>query len=81
MGGTSRTAEVAYSKELGLELTVPHGTRLEEVAKLREALFTELVGRLPRGCSACLSGESLVIKERFEHVLFVNLDSMEVLAQ
>lgn len=73
-------AELQYSREYGkLELVVPHGTKLAQIAKLRESLFTDLVKRLPRGCLACLSGEPLVIRERLENVLRVDLDSMRIL--
>jgi len=79
MQNVDRMAELGYGKDGRLELVVPFGTRLEDVAKLRDVLFTDVIGRLPRGCPACLSGESLVIRERFENVLRVDLDSMEIL--
>jgi hypothetical protein len=75
-----RTAELQYSPEYSrLELVVPHGTKTAEFVKLREVLFTDLLARLPRGCPACLSGESLIIRERLEHVLRIDLDSMSLL--
>ena len=73
-----RMAELSYRKDGRLELIVPYGTKFEEVAKLRERLFTDLLRQLPRGCPACLSGESFAIRERFENVLRVDLDSMDV---
>lgn len=78
MESTDRMAELSYGKDGRLELVVPYGTTLEEVARLREKLFTDVVTRLPRGCPACLSGESLTIRERFENVLRIDLDTMEI---
>lgn len=75
----ARLAEVGYSEKYGkLELSVPYGTRTADFAKLSERLFVDVVSRLPRGCQACLSGEDLNIRERLEHVLQVDLDSMEI---
>jgi hypothetical protein len=76
----ARTAELQYSPEYSrLELVLPHGTKTAEFAKLRDILFSDLVARLPRGCPACLSGESLIIRERLEHVLRVDLESMKLI--
>ena len=75
-----RTAELQYSPEYSrLELVVPHGTKTADFVKLREVLFTDILARLPRGCPACLSGESLIIRERLEHVLRIDLDSMSLI--
>jgi hypothetical protein len=73
-------AELGYSKELGqIELLLPHGTKLTPLAKIRDELFSDWISRLPRGCQACTSGESLVIRERLEHVLPIDLEQMRVL--
>lgn len=73
-------AELGYSKDYGrIELLVPHGTKLAELSKIRDQLFGDWVSRLPRGCQACTSGESLIIRERLEHVLLVDLESMRIL--
>jgi hypothetical protein len=78
--GDRRTAELQYSPEYSrLELVIPQGTKTAQLAKLREILFTDLIARLPRGCPACLSGDSLIIRERLEHVLKVDLESMSVI--
>ncbi len=80
MEKSANVAELQYSREYGrLEIVVPHGTKASQLAKLHASLFTDLVKRLPRGCLACLSGEPFVIRERLEHVLRVDLDSMKVL--
>jgi hypothetical protein len=72
----ARVAEVGYSKDLQrLEVVVPHGTRLKDLSKIFERLSADdLVGRLPRGCLSCTSGDHLNIRERFEHVIHVDLD-------
>jgi hypothetical protein len=81
MERSSRVAELQYSpKYERLELTLPFGTKAVELAKVGDRLFAEdILGKLPRGCPACISGESLFIRERLEHVVRVDLDRMEVL--
>jgi len=75
----ARLAEVGYSEKYRrLELSVPYGTKAAELAKLSDRLFVDVLTRLPRGCQPCLSGEDLFIRERLEHVLQVDLDSMEI---
>jgi hypothetical protein len=78
---SGRVAELQYSPDYArLELTLPFGTKVAELAKLRERLFSEdIIGKLPRGCPNCISGESLLIRERLEHVVRVDLERMEVL--
>jgi hypothetical protein len=77
--GGERVAQLSYNGKGQLELAIPYGMKTAELAKLREALFTDLIGRLPRGCPACLSGDNLVIRERFEHVVQIDLDRMDVI--
>lgn len=78
----TRFAEIGYSEKYGrLELSVPYGTKVAEFAKVSDRLFANIVSRLPRGCQACLSGEDLFIRERLEHVLRVDLESMEVIGR
>lgn len=75
-------AELGYSEKYGkIELVLPHGTKTADFAKFSDRLFGDLLSRLPRGCQACLSGESLFIRERLEHVLHVDLEKMEVIGQ
>ncbi len=77
-----RIAELGYSEEYRrIELTVPHGTKLAELGKIKEALFGDWVSRLPRGCQTCTSGDSLTIRERLQEVILVDLESMRVIEE
>lgn len=75
-------AELSYTKtgaKTGtIELTVPSGTKLREVAKLRELVFNDLIAKLPRGCTACHSGDNFVIRERLDPVIRVDIKSLEI---
>jgi hypothetical protein len=73
---SDRVVEVAYDGTAGIEVVVPHGTTLADLAKVWPRLVEDLAGRLPRGCTGCQSGDNLIIRERFEHVLRVDLDEM-----
>jgi hypothetical protein len=73
-------AELGYSKQYGrIELTVPHGTRMTDLAKIKEILFGDWIQRLPRGCQSCTSGDSFTIRERLEEVILVDLEEMQIL--
>jgi hypothetical protein len=77
-----RIAELAYSKEHGrLELTVPHGTKTADLPKMLEVLFSQaIIGRLPRGCQTCTSGDHFLVRERLENVIRVDLDKKAIVA-
>ena len=79
MGKSKQFAEFQYSSEYRkIELVIPYGTKVQDFAKISAKIFGDLVGRLPRGCENCFSGEDFNIRERLEHVLFVDLESMEI---
>jgi hypothetical protein len=70
-----RLVELGYSEKYGLlELTVPYGTKAVDLGKISEKIFADFLRRLPRACPACISGQSLLIRERLENVLQVDLD-------
>jgi hypothetical protein len=77
----NRVAELAYSKDYGrLEVTVPYGTKAAELGKIWETLFSrDIIGKLPRGCTMCHSGDHFLIRERLEHVIRVDLDKRAVI--
>ncbi|HYP23691.1 MAG TPA: hypothetical protein VEV43_08965 [Actinomycetota bacterium] len=71
--------ELGYSEKKGMiEVTLPSGFTSQKFGRISDRLIADLINRLPRGCQACLSGESLIIRERLENVLRVDLDSMEI---
>ena len=71
-----RIAEVGYSKELGrIEVIVPHGTKTHEL----DAIFSTIIGggvigRLPRPCNTCTSGDHWFVREALEETISVDLD-------
>jgi len=75
-------AELSYTKtgtKMGtIELIVPHGTKLREIAKLRELVFNDLIAKLPRACPACHSGDNFVIRERLDPVIRVDIKSLRI---
>jgi hypothetical protein len=75
-------AEVGYSKDMKrIEIVVPHGTKSGDLSKVIGVLFTkDIIGRLPRGCTACTSGDHLLIRERLENVVRVDLNKGVIVA-
>ncbi|SRR6266496_5490945 len=75
-----RLAEVGYSKESReIHLVVPYGTRLADISKAMGFLARDVFSKLPRGCTACTSGDHLIIRERLENVIRVDLDRQGIL--
>jgi hypothetical protein len=76
----SRLAELQYSADQGrIEFVVPYGTKTEELGRLLGSdVLREALGRLPRGCPACTSGDHFLIRERLENVIRVDLDSGQI---
>jgi hypothetical protein len=82
MENYQRLAELGYSEKYGkVELVLPHGTKTADFARLSDRLFVDIFSKLPRGCQACLSGESFLVRERLENVLQVDLEKMEIVGQ
>jgi hypothetical protein len=76
----ARHAEVGYSKEnRAIELVVPHGTHVGDLAKAIGFLAKDVFTKLPRGCPNCTSGDHLIIRERLENVIRVDLDKQTIL--
>ena len=77
-----RVAELGYSEKAGrIEVTLPNGFSSTDFGRISDRLVADLLQKLPRGCQACLSGESLIIRERLENVLRVDLESMEIIGE
>ncbi|TWF44487.1 hypothetical protein FHW36_101407 [Chitinophaga polysaccharea] len=70
-----RTAEVHYGANGHVDLTVPKGTKLEDVTKLQALVLRQIN---PRGCQACLSGVHFNIREKLEEVINVDLEKMAI---
>lgn len=79
---TSKTAEIRYSTDgprPRIDVAVPFGTSLAQTVKLHEILSRDLISKLsPRGCEACNSGVDIFIHERFDDVIQVDLESLQV---
>lgn len=57
-----------------VEVQVPVGMRFEDILLERPKLLVEVIQQFrPRGCEACLSGRDLVIRERFDDIVNVEL--------
>jgi hypothetical protein len=80
-----RLGEIQYSQQGPqpvVDLVVPHGTRLLDLAKVTETISRELLPKLsPRGCQTCISGSHFTIRERLENVVQVDLDSGKMLGK
>lgn len=63
-----------------IDVAVPFGTTLAETFKLHDVLSREVISKLsPRGCTACNSGVDIFIHERFDDVIQIDLETMEIL--
>jgi hypothetical protein len=75
----TQVAEIAYSKEgRELQVTLPHGTKLGDLTKIIDYLARDIFSKLPRGCTACHSGDHLIIRERLENVIRVDLNQKAI---
>ena len=70
-------AEIYFSKQGDVptvEVLVPHGTTFAQVAALHDVISKEAIARIsPRGCAQCTSGVHLLIREKMEEVIRVEL--------
>ena len=70
-----REAVIGYSRESRqIQVTVPHGTKLADLARLIDYMAKDIFAKLPRGCTSCTSGDHLIIREQLENVIKVDLD-------
>lgn len=67
-------AYIGINKVTGaIQYTVPQGTKLADALKALAEIDVSALGRLPRGCSPCLSGHPFDIREQFDPVINVRL--------
>jgi hypothetical protein len=76
-----RVVELGYSEEKRtIELVVPHGTKMAELPGIIAILNDGgIIGRLPRSCNTCTSGEHFFVREQFEDLIRVDLDQKKVI--
>lgn len=76
---TDRFAKLGYSPRTGeLELVVPFGTKFADLGKVLQQIDMSALARLPRGCTACISGHPFNIHEEYEEVVNVELPRLGV---
>lgn len=56
-----------------IDIEVPSGVARADLAKILVKVIPDLEKLRPRGCTTCLSGLDINIRERFEHVLTLEL--------
>jgi hypothetical protein len=76
-----QVAELGYSREdRSIELVVPHGTKMADLSRIIGSLQSSgIIGRLPRSCNTCTSGDHFTVRERLEMIVRVDLDQFKVL--
>lgn len=69
-------ASLSYSKDTkAIELVVPRGTKSADLTSiLKSVLAPSAIGRLPRGCHGCHSGDHFVIREELADTIQVDLE-------
>ncbi len=83
MSANQRIAQIQYTKSTAepiVEVTVPFGTRIGDVAKIQDLISSHIISKIsPRGCNACTSGVHLHIREQLENVIRVDLDAGKII--
>jgi hypothetical protein len=70
----ARQGSISVNKTTGtVHFTVPQGTKLTDALKALATVDLSKVGKLPRGCQPCLSGQPFDIREQFDPVINVKL--------
>lgn len=75
MDKRAATAEVAYIRDQDqIEITVPQGLDFTDASKLGERLLSpEILNKLGHGHEGCLSGSSIIVRERFSPIVSVEI--------
>jgi hypothetical protein len=81
MGKHAKVTEMQFFPEQNsLELSVPKGLKFDEFSGSTEKLLSEeLLKKLRVACPGCFSGISVLIRERHEEIINVDLETMETL--
>lgn len=70
-------AEIYYSNKDGaatVEVLVPRGTTFAQIAALHDVISRQAIAKVsPRGCAQCTSGAHILIREKLEEVIRVDL--------
>jgi hypothetical protein len=76
----TNVAEVGYSKaNKTIEVIVPNGTKTTQIPAIVSGLINGgIIGRLPRGCNTCTSGDHWYIREELDEVINVDLSNFTV---
>lgn len=80
----SREAQVFFHQQKGarpiVELQVPAGTSLDVTRKLEDLVYEKIAPEILRmgPCPNCRSGLDLFVKERFENVVRVDLNTYNI---
>jgi hypothetical protein len=80
-----KEAQISFNPTGGVrpvvEISVPPGTTLDASRKLESLVFEKLAPEILRlgPCPNCRSGLDIFIKERFENVLRVDLETFQVM--
>jgi hypothetical protein len=74
-----KMAELGYSKHTRtIELVVPNGTKMADLSKILAGLNGGgFIGRLPRGCNTCTSGDHFTVREELADVINVDLENFK----
>jgi hypothetical protein len=75
-----KVAAVGYSKaKKTIEVVIPNGTKTTELPAIVSGLIGGgIIGRLPRGCNTCTSGDHWTIREELDEVINVDLSTFAV---
>jgi hypothetical protein len=75
----TNVAEVGYSKaNKAIEVAVPSGTKTTALPAIVSGLINGgIIGRLPRGCNTCTSGDHWYIREQLDEVINVDLSTFK----
>jgi hypothetical protein len=75
--------ELGYDKHTKtIELVVPHGTKTAQLPKIIEGLtIGGIIGRLPRGCNTCTSGDHFNVRESLDQIVRVDLETFKAVEE